>query len=89
MWEGIQYFCKNGFKSFCFGRTEPENKGLQQFKSGWGAKERVESYFKYDFRKKEFIKDSLEFKNIYHYVFKKMPAPLSNIVGSSLYRHVG
>ena len=89
MWEGIRWFCKNGYKSFCFGRTEPENKGLQQFKVGWGAKERVGSYFKYDFRKKEFIKDSLEFKNIYHYVFKKMPAPLLNIVGSSLYRHVG
>ena len=88
MWEGIRWFCNNGYKSFCFGRTEVENKGLQQFKAGWGTVEQSIHYFKYDFRKKEFIKDSLEFKNIYHYVFKKMPAPLLNIVGSSLYRHV-
>jgi hypothetical protein len=89
MWEGIKRSCAKGNKSFCFGRTELKNAGLRQFKTGWGGEEYTLNYFKYDFRKNEFIKDSLEFKNIYHYVFKKMPAPLSNIVGSSLYRHVG
>jgi hypothetical protein len=89
MWEAIKWFSQNGYKSICFGRTRLENNGLRRFKSGWGGKERIERYFKYDIRKNEFIKDSLEIKNIYHHVFRKMPVPLLNIVGSLLYRHVG
>jgi len=88
-WEAIKWFSRHGYKRICFGRTEPENEGLRRFKSGWGAEERMEKYFKYDIRKNEFIRASLEIKNIYHHVFRKMPAPLLNIVGSLLYRHVG
>jgi lipid II:glycine glycyltransferase (peptidoglycan interpeptide bridge formation enzyme) len=89
MWEVIKWYSQNGYKSICFGRTEPENNGLRRFKSGWGAKERVEKYFKYDIRKNEFVRDSLEIRKIYHQVFRKIPVPLLKIVGSLLYRHVG
>jgi len=89
LWEAIKWFSQNGYKSICFGRTEPGNGGLRKFKAGWGASEREEKYCKYHFRKNEFIKDSLEIKNIYHRVFRKMPLPLLNTVGTLLYKHVG
>jgi lipid II:glycine glycyltransferase (peptidoglycan interpeptide bridge formation enzyme) len=34
MWEAIKWYSQNGYRSLCFGRTEPENQGLLQFKSG-------------------------------------------------------
>lgn len=45
IWEAIKYYGKNNFQHFCFGRTDPENKGLLQFKNGWGLEETVIKYF--------------------------------------------
>jgi len=39
MWEGIKLYCKNGYKTFCLGRTELENEGLRRYKEGWGTEE--------------------------------------------------
>ncbi|MGB5847992.1 MAG: peptidoglycan bridge formation glycyltransferase FemA/FemB family protein, partial [Ignavibacteriaceae bacterium] len=41
MWEAIKYYSAKGFKSFSFGRTEPDNEGLRKFKLGWGTTEEV------------------------------------------------
>ena len=38
-WHAIEWACENGYKSFDFGRTELDNKGLRSFKDGWGAHE--------------------------------------------------
>ena len=55
MWEAIRWFADKGFKSFCFGRTELENEGLRQFKTGWGAEETQVHYFRYDLRQNAFV----------------------------------
>jgi len=55
MWEAIRWYSQNGYKSLCFGRTEPENQGLIQFKSGWGATEQPIHYYRYDLRKGSFV----------------------------------
>jgi hypothetical protein len=89
MWEAIKWYCQNGYKNFSFGRTEPENQGLRQFKMGWGAKEHIINYYKYDFKKDVFISDHKKIKELYHQIFRKTPISLLNIVGSLLYRHVG
>ena len=89
MWEAIKWYCRNGYRSFCFGRTEPQNHGLRQFKNGWGTKERVINYYRYDLTKDAFISDPPNVKKLYHELFGKMPTPLLNMLGSLLYRHVG
>jgi CelD/BcsL family acetyltransferase involved in cellulose biosynthesis len=38
-WEAIRAACARGDRLFDFGRTELENEGLREFKSGWGARE--------------------------------------------------
>ncbi len=48
MWEAIKWYSTNGYESFCFGRTDMENVGLRRFKQGWGTKEYLIKYFKYD-----------------------------------------
>jgi len=38
-WEAISDACARGDRLFGFGRTDLENHGLREFKSGWGARE--------------------------------------------------
>lgn len=88
MWEAIKWFCKNHFKGLDLGRTEPENKGLLQFKRGWGTIEGMIYYYKYDLKQDSFIEEDSKFRTSYP-VFKKMPLPFLGLVGKLLYRHMG
>lgn len=89
MWEAIKWYCKKGYKSFCFGRTEPENLGLKQFKAGWGAQERIIKYYKYDLLKGTFIANVRPLVASYDKIFQKIPVPLLRLIGRIMYRHMG
>lgn len=89
MWEGIRWFCNNGYKSFCFGRTEPENKGLQQFKAGWGTDEYTLNYFRYDLREMNFVTNQSSISTYGTRLFQRMPISVLNLAGSLVYRHMG
>jgi Acetyltransferase (GNAT) domain len=89
MWEAIKWCCENGYKSLCFGRTETDNDGLRQFKSGWGTKEHIIKYYRYDFRKDSFVKESPKISDFQHKFFNKLPIPLLNVLGTLLYKHMG
>ena len=39
-WDAIRWSCENGFVAFDFGRSDFDNRGLRDFKSGWGAVEK-------------------------------------------------
>jgi hypothetical protein len=89
MWEAIKWSCQNGFKHFCFGRSEPGNKGLLQFKSGWGTIEQKINYYRYDLKKGSFVSDSSKLTGFRNRVFRNMPLPLLKKLGSVLYKYVG
>lgn len=89
MWEAIRWFSRNGFKTFCFGRTEPENTGLKQFKAGWGVDERIINYYKYDLRNDAFVQDFSHMTGFYKNIVGKTPIPLLRIAGTLLYKHMG
>jgi hypothetical protein len=88
MWEAIRWFSRNGCKILCFGRTELENEGLRQFKTGWGTREDSLYYYKYNLLKKQYIRDRSLIYGFHNKVFGNMPVPLSRIVGSLMYRHM-
>lgn len=88
MWEAIKWYAANGFKSLCFGRTEQKNAGLLQFKRGWGAREKVIRYYKFDFKKESFVRDHPPYQT-YSNLFQKTPVPLLKLAGSVIYRHFG
>jgi lipid II:glycine glycyltransferase (peptidoglycan interpeptide bridge formation enzyme) len=88
MWQAIKWCCRNGFKRFSFGRTEPENHGLLQFKRGWGTKEDRINYYKYDLAKDVFVRANSTLNSSYN-LFKIMPLPLLRLTGNFFYRHVG
>jgi hypothetical protein len=81
-------FKGNGYRTFSFGRTEPENQGLLQFKRGWGTREKTISYYKYDLAEDGFVSANNTFKSSYS-LFKIMPLPILKATGRLIYRHVG
>lgn len=89
MWKAIQWYCQNGYKYFYFGRTEPENNGLRQYKNGWGVNEYIIRYYRYDLRKDTFIKGKVKKAPSYTNYFKKIPIPFLRLIGSLLYKHIG
>jgi hypothetical protein len=89
MWEAIKWGCDHRYKTFCFGRTEPENEGLRQFKTGWGAREHIIKYYRYDLKKEAFIKASTIIHPLYKKAFKKLPIPVLDFMGTVLYSHMG
>ena len=88
MWQAIKWYCRNGYKTFNFGRTEPENLGLRRFKRGWGTRERLIYSYTYDQVKGEFVRPNNTFKSCYNF-FKILPLPLLRLTGNLFYRHVG
>lgn len=89
MWEGIKAYSEKGYESICFGRTETENQGLLQFKSGWGTSEHLIRYYRYDFGRQTFVRTSSKVTGFHNKIFKKMPLLLLKKLGNVLYRHMG
>jgi hypothetical protein len=91
MWEAVKWYGTTGYRNLCFGRTEPENQGLRQFKNGWGTQEDIIYYYTYDLKSNTF-KGGVKRQSaqaFYNKVFKRFPIPVLRIVGSLLYRHIG
>jgi hypothetical protein len=88
IWRAIQWGLENGNRQFSFGRTEPENAGLRQFKSGWGAEETDLRYYRYGLKQGRFCRQSPGIKTSYA-IFSKLPVPLLRLAGRLLYRHMG
>jgi hypothetical protein len=89
MWTAIKWGCDHGYRTLCFGRTEPENEGLRQFKAGWGTREHLIKYYRYNLQKSAFIRTPTLVKPSYQKIFSKLPIPVLNMLGSALYRHMG
>jgi hypothetical protein len=89
MWEAIKWGCDRGYRTLCFGRTEPDNEGLRKFKTGWGARERLIKYYRFDLQKGAFIKTPMIINPLFRKIFSKLPIPALNMLGSILYRHMG
>ena len=89
MWEAIQWYSGNNFKEFCFGRTEPENEGLLQFKNGWGAEQRKIYYQKYDLSNSKFMEKKSNENPVLEKIVSRLPLPALKLAGSILYKHMG
>jgi len=89
MWEAIKWYAEQGYKAFCFGKTEPENEGLRQFKQSWGTTEQVIKYFKYDLVKDTFVRTKEKLTGFHNQIFGKMPISLLKLSGRLMYRHLG
>ena len=89
-WETIQTACREGFKIFDFGRTNPTNQDLMDFKRRWGSESFELAHFYYPkevcgrVRKKE---SSWQYK-LAKTAIIKAPENYFELVGKILYRHM-
>ena len=88
MWEIIRYYASRGFEALDFGRTTPDNKGLMQFKNGWGCRQYTISYYRYDVAKRCFLHSKATGSGRMNAVLKHAPIPLLRGLGTMLYRHM-
>lgn len=89
LWEAIRWYLKEGFESFCFGRTELANEGLRHFKLGFGAREYDIPYYRYVLKEKDFSRGKTSGGGILSRAMRRTPVPILKIVGDVLYRHMG
>jgi len=90
MWEAIRWYRQKGYKEFCFGRTESINQGLREYKLGYGASEYDLPYYKYNLSKDRGVARKAEdYSGRLERYYRKVPIPISRIVGTLLYRHIG
>lgn len=89
MWQAIKYCINEGYKEFCFGRTEPDNEGLRKFKLGWGTNEEVNNTYRYDLGKDSFIPLQTKTSGYHTKIFGNIPLPILKLFGSLFYRHFG
>ena len=89
MWEAIKWYSEKKYTSFSFGRTDPENRGLLQFKDGWNTQRTKIAYYRYNLLKYCFEAPKSKTHGIHKKVFERMPASWLNTIGSILYKHIG
>ncbi|MEZ5276828.1 MAG: GNAT family N-acetyltransferase [Opitutaceae bacterium] len=88
MWEGIKRLADLGLPTLHFGRTSFLNKGLRNFKRGWGTTESRIDYLKYDLKLDRYLQSPDRTQGWHNALFRLMPIPLARLVGSMLYKHV-
>jgi hypothetical protein len=89
MLRAVRRLAEAGFRTLSFGRTEPENQGLIQFKSGWGGREESRDYFRYDFGVRDFIPGNGNGSAGQEKVLRKLPIPVLKWLGKMFYGGFG
>jgi hypothetical protein len=89
MWEAICHFRAAKFHQWSFGRTSGDNGGLRRFKLGWGARESMLNYFRFDLSHNVFTPAAERAVGWHNQVFRHLPLSLSRLCGHFLYRHMG
>jgi CelD/BcsL family acetyltransferase involved in cellulose biosynthesis len=89
-WETIRMACRDGFKIFDFGRTNPTNHDLMDFKRRWGSEVIELAHFYYPKEVCEKIngkENTLKFK-LAKTMCIKSPDSMFEPLGKFLYRHI-
>jgi lipid II:glycine glycyltransferase (peptidoglycan interpeptide bridge formation enzyme) len=91
MWEGIKKCREMGCRTLNLGRTEPQHKGLLQYKRGFGCKEITVNYYRFNIRQHRFTEGPRPKKNqgLPTRIMSKLPIPLLKLAGKILYKYVG
>ncbi|MFO7606546.1 MAG: GNAT family N-acetyltransferase [Desulfurivibrionaceae bacterium] len=89
MWHAIRLYREAGFESLDLGRTDPENRGLSQFKKGWNPEAVELVYYRYSLRESLARREGGKSPAMTGRIMQNMPLPILKMIGSVAYRHVG
>jgi Acetyltransferase (GNAT) domain len=88
MWKAILWYAANGYSSFSFGRTKPENHGLLQYKDGWGAMRRTLYYSRWPNVEGQSALRSCLGAKVSAFA-RRLPLFILRLGGRVVYRHIG
>jgi hypothetical protein len=90
VWKTIQDACGAGYRTFNFGRSSYDNKGLIQFKHGWGAEERELYYSIYPGSSRQSLPSRESFTYLYgRKVIRHIPMAVYSKMSDMIYPHLG
>jgi len=90
-WQGIKLACREGYRTFSFGRTSVQNQGLLSFKRGWGT---VEETLSDGFYPREISQEMERKESSWKYravktIAEGAPNYFFPLFGKFVYRHMG
>jgi hypothetical protein len=88
MWSAIKWYSENGFTELDMGKTRIVNKGLLQFKEGWGARRQEIQYYKIWMTEKTANLNNTGLRSSVEKLISKMPLCVLKIVGRIAYKHI-
>ena len=90
-WEAIQMACREGFKTFDFGRTRSDHAGLMEYKSRWGTRTMDLPQFFYPKAHNDLIspKRGGAKLQLLHAACRHSPKFARKAIGEFCYRHMG
>lgn len=88
MWEAIGRFSSEGMRELHMGRTETAHPGLRRYKLAWGAHEEELVYHRYSPKRGGFVTVETSGSGRSQRIFRRMPVPLSRMIGAFAYRHM-
>lgn len=90
-WEAIQMACREGLKTFDFGRTDPRHRHLMEFKARWGTRMMDLPQFFYPEGRKGLVFQEAESAKyrLLHALCRHAPGFSQKAIGEFCYRHMG
>jgi len=90
IWRTIEHYARKGSTTLDFGRTSLTNEGLRRFKLSWSAEERPIDYFRYHVKTRAVIPTpDRASEGLHTRVFRSLPQPLTRLIGTAAYKHLG
>jgi CelD/BcsL family acetyltransferase involved in cellulose biosynthesis len=90
MWEAISWAGEQGYARFDMGRTAHDNAGLVHFKRSWGAQEEPMPYYYHPAIAGLASTSEQSWKyRLLTGGWRRLPLPISQALGSVLYKHLG
>jgi lipid II:glycine glycyltransferase (peptidoglycan interpeptide bridge formation enzyme) len=88
MWEAMRWYSRNGFRYFSFGRTDPENEGLRNYKRGWGSNENKIATIKYNVKNNKYSNKKKFIYGFHNKIFNHLPIGISKQISKMIYKYM-
>jgi hypothetical protein len=86
-WKALELAIQQNCREFSFGRTDPSQTGLAEYKLRWGATEETLKDFHNKPNRPIAPQPQGSGKNLARSILRQLPSPLYNLAGNLFYRH--
>ena len=90
-WEAIKLACRDGYRTFSFGRTSVLSRGLMEYKAHWGTQQASSPYFFLRNGENDRVQnaDALSKQEWFRGLIRRSPMPMYRCLSRFCYQHWG